>query len=494
MNNSIEKETFPQYFNEDYDVIGILGRGGMGTVYKAIHKNLNREVALKVLEKRFNDESDEAVKRFNLEAQAMKKLDHQNIVQVYDFGREGDQFFIAMTYATGITLSDLLHRRKKLDVDEALLIIKQVARGLRYAHNKGIIHRDIKPSNIIISPDNRVYITDFGISYVQDSDRLTNTGTAMGTPEYMSPEQCQGEEITLQSDIYSLGIIFYEMLCGEPPFTGVKPLDIAYKQVHNHPEAPTVYRGDINPDLENVLLKCLEKNRANRYNNIDEFLRDIDKLHAPPEKHSTLNNQFKSLTKKIPSIIQRKKHTEILFPIALGIIALLTVMQVALVFFQSKPQGIHIVDNFEVSAPYEQRNLEKDQPNGYPLKNLWDNKLQTAWLAPVSKNNPIIITIRFPQPMLITSIGYAVGYQKVKDDEFQDRFAMFQKPQNVVLKTESGSKQKVKLQNLKGMQYPTISPIETQVLYLEFKDTWPAMNPNMNLALSELRILGIKLP
>jgi serine/threonine protein kinase len=215
---------FPRKFNEEFDIVGILGRGGMGYVYKAVQKKLNREVALKVLDITGDEES---ARRFQMEAEAMKELDHHNLVKVFDFGRRGQQLFIAMTYVKGTTLSALLRQRRYLEFDEAVLIGKQIAGGLLYAHEKGIVHRDIKPSNIMLTTsDDRAYIIDFGISHILDSERLTKTGSAMGTPEYMSPEQCQGGSITRQTDIYSLGVILYEMTCGDPPFTGKNYMDI----------------------------------------------------------------------------------------------------------------------------------------------------------------------------------------------------------------------------------------------------------------------------
>ncbi|MBR2469768.1 MAG: serine/threonine protein kinase, partial [Fibrobacter sp.] len=194
-----QSNTFPRPFNENYDLIDTLGRGGMGYVYKALDKRLGREVALKVLD---SSSDEEAIQRFYLEAQAMKELDHMNIVQIFDFGKQANQLFIAMTYVKGVALSDILQKQSKLPFSSIEVIIKQIARGLLYAHNRGIVHRDVKPSNIMITHDNRVYIMDFGISYIQEMEkqRLTRTGMTMGTPEYMSPEQCHGEEVTLQSD------------------------------------------------------------------------------------------------------------------------------------------------------------------------------------------------------------------------------------------------------------------------------------------------------
>ena len=484
-------EKFPWKFNEDFDIVAELGRGGMGTVYKAIQLSLNREVALKVLEPT-GPESEESRKRFDSEAQSMKKLDHQNIVQVFDYGHEGPNSFIAMTYVQGTTLSEMLRRRKRLDLDETILIVRQVARGLLYAHKRGIIHRDIKPSNILISPDNNVRITDFGISHAQGSERLTSTGTAMGTPEYMSPEQCQGDNVTAQSDLYSLGIIFYEMLCGEPPFTGSKPLDIAYKQVHNQPEPPTNLRADIPAEIERIIVRCLQKNRADRFPGATEFLEEIDRVLDAKQAAKS----HKAPTRKLPSMIGRKSPQDFLMPMAFGLIAILTILQVALVLLQRKENnGVGLLTEFELSAPSEQRALETDSPHGYPLQNLVDGDLKTAWLisaADLSKN-PVLV-IRFPHPTLVTSIGFAVGYQKVKDDPLQDRFAMFQKPQDLNVRTVEGNMQKLSLENIHGVQYPPIRPVETTELRLEFKGNVPATSPDADLAISELRLVGLSFP
>ena len=224
----------PRPFNENYDILDTLGKGGMGCVYKALDKKLKREVALKVLDK---SSDNEAIQRFYLEAQAMKEMDHQNVVHVFDFGEQNGQLFIAMTYVKGISLADILDKQSKLPFEAIEIIIKQIARGLLYAHSKNIIHRDVKPSNIMITHDNRVYIMDFGISYIQEMEKehLTKTGMTMGTPEYMSPEQCHGDEVTIQSDIYSMGVILYEMTCGKLPFNGNRPIEIALKHVQSAP-------------------------------------------------------------------------------------------------------------------------------------------------------------------------------------------------------------------------------------------------------------------
>ena len=268
-------KNFPRPFNDDYDLLGVLGKGGMGYVYKALQKKLNREVALKVLD---TSSDKESIERFYMEAQAMKELDHQNLVQVYDFGEQSNQFFIAMTYVKGSTLADVLANRSRLDFDAIDIIAKQVARGLLYAHSKGIVHRDVKPSNIMITHDNRVYLMDFGISHIQETERLTLTGMTMGTPEYMSPEQCHGDQVTIQSDIYSLGVILFEMTCGRLPFIGAKPIEIAIKHVQEQPPAPESFRPDIPNGLSALILKCLKKHVADRFHDMQELLDALDNV------------------------------------------------------------------------------------------------------------------------------------------------------------------------------------------------------------------------
>lgn len=463
----------------------------MGTVYKAVQKSMNREVALKVLDPGFGPSSEEAVKRFGLEVQAMKKLDHQNLVHVFGYGTAGRNYYIAMTFVPGTTLSSILQARKKLDLEEAILIVRQVARGLLYAHSKGVIHRDIKPSNILVTPDNRVYVTDFGISHIQDQDRLTSTGTAMGTPEYMSPEQCQGIEATQQSDIYSLGIIFYEMLAGDPPFRGNKPIDIAYKQVHSQPES--LGRNCANAQIESLILRCLRKNRSERIKTAAEFLEELDRAAAPAIDESGKTGPHKQSMKVAP-IISRKETPAWLIPLAFGVIAILTLLQVLLVLLQRENVGIRQIKEFEISAPWEKRPLESDASEGYPLTNLTDGNLQTAWLLPVEDlKQHSVVTIRFKKATVVTQLGFAVGYQKTRDDQLQDRFAMLQKPQSIIIKTLEGAVQKIDLENVRGVQYPSINPLETTELRIEFRTTVSGAQADADLAISELRILGLEI-
>ena len=425
---------FPYPFNENYELLGTLGKGGMGYVYKALDKRLNREVAFKILD---STSDEEAIKRFYLEAQAMKELDHQNIVHVFDFGQQDKQLFIAMTYVQGISLAEILQNKSKLSFEAIEVIIKQIARGLLYAHSKGIVHRDVKPSNIMLTRDNRVYIMDFGISYIQEmeKERLTRTGMTMGTPEYMSPEQCHGDEVTLQSDIYSMGVILYEMTCGRLPFEGSRPVEIALKHVQEPPPAPELFREDIPDGLSALILKCLKKKLNERFHDMQEFLDECDQVfpqHDTPHQNSSLGRKTGS-HRNVPSIAEAAKRfgsnmtPHKLMIVAFSVLFPLIVILLMLLMFTHKPQNmLHEVEWSEVIANYETRAIEPEMSKGYPLSNLTDGDLTTAWLnkMPLKPLNPVL-AMYFDQNTLITNIGIAIGYQKSVNDAFGDRFRIF---------------------------------------------------------------------
>ncbi|MFH0920260.1 MAG: serine/threonine-protein kinase [Fibrobacterota bacterium] len=272
------KKNIPERIGK-FRIVGVLGKGGMGDVYKGIQEPLNRMVALKILPEEYS-RNEEFLTRFTTEATAVSRLEHQNIVGIYDFGTEDGRMYIAMRYVEGISLAQKIGKEKTLSVEETLDITRQLCRALKYAHEHNILHRDIKPQNILIGADNRVLLTDFGIAKIYQQTGLTRTGVVVGTPEYMSPEQAEGLELNPQTDIYSLGIVIYEMLTGNPPFTGDNPLSIAYKHVNVNPTAPSEHRRDLPKRLELVILKALKKDRAVRYKNIDEFLADLDTLNT----------------------------------------------------------------------------------------------------------------------------------------------------------------------------------------------------------------------
>jgi len=259
----------------NYEVVGRIGRGGMGDIYKAVQKSLNRIVALKVLSPQMC-RSDEFSKRFDTEAKAISMLQHQNIVSIFEYGEEHGLKYFAMQYVDGEDMGKRLMTKKQLAVPEIIDYAKQICRGLKYAHSRNIIHRDIKPQNILIDKNNVCRLTDFGIAKIFAETNITMTGMAVGTPEYMSPEQAEGDELDEQTDIYSLGIVIYEMLTKKPPFTGSNPVAIAYKQVHELPVPPSALRKDTPKRLELIVLKALKKNRMERYKSVKELLENLD--------------------------------------------------------------------------------------------------------------------------------------------------------------------------------------------------------------------------
>ncbi len=261
-----------------YTMLEHLGKGGMGDVYRANQDGLNRIVAIKILPSLLA-RSPEFSERFFTEAYAISRLQHQNIVTIYDYGDVDGQKFIAMQYVQGTTLSRIIKDSKPLDFERIIGVTKQICRGLKYAHQNEIVHRDIKSGNIMIEPGDKVYISDFGIAKVIDAPSITTTGMAMGTPEYMSPEQCEGGVVDGQSDIYGLGIIIYEMVTGRPPFLADTPLAVAYKQVHDIAPLLSKKRANVPRRLELIAAKCLKKNKADRYLSADALLQDLDSAH-----------------------------------------------------------------------------------------------------------------------------------------------------------------------------------------------------------------------
>jgi beta-lactam-binding protein with PASTA domain/tRNA A-37 threonylcarbamoyl transferase component Bud32 len=253
-----------------YRVLHRVGSGGMAEVYCAQDLQLGRKVALKVLYRRFA-EDQEFVERFRREASSAAGLQHQHVVSVYDRGEYDGTYYIAMEYLDGRSLKTIIREEAPLAPDRAIDLTIQVLRAARFAHRRGIIHRDFKPQNVIVDAEGRAKVTDFGIARAGASD-MTQTGSIMGTAQYLSPEQAQGEAVSAASDLYSIGIILYEMLTGRVPFDGESAVTIALKQVNEPPVAPSAYNPAVSPALEAVVLRALEKHPALRFQDADEFI------------------------------------------------------------------------------------------------------------------------------------------------------------------------------------------------------------------------------
>ena len=255
----------------NYRLLGELGRGGMGIIYKAEQKNLGRFVALKVLYPHLVSDPI-TVKRFNHEARATALLNHPNIVQIFDVGVEEDMHYFAMEYVPGKTLEAVLENRGKLSVEEMLRIADQVASALSAAHDVGIVHRDVKPSNVLIDDRGKIKVSDFGIAIAAGQGNLTDEGHLVGTARYMSPEHARGEHLDSRSDIYSLGVVMYEMLTGGPPFEGDSPLAI----LEQHVSAPVPpLPSDVPPMVQALVLRCLEKRRVDRFRTVRELRQEL---------------------------------------------------------------------------------------------------------------------------------------------------------------------------------------------------------------------------
>ncbi|MBC7462600.1 MAG: serine/threonine protein kinase, partial [Thermoleophilia bacterium] len=255
-----------------------IGAGGMANVYLAEDETLGRRVAIKILHQRYAEDG-QFVERFLREASAAARLNHPNIVQVYDRGQAGGSYYIAMEYVDGMTLKDLVRRRGALTEQEVLAYGRQALHALRAAHRNGLVHRDVKPQNMMVDTDGRLKIADFGIARAAaDADQgLTEAGSIVGTAQYLSPEQAQGHEVAAPSDLYSLGVVMYEMGTGRVPFDGDSPVNVALKHVKDAVTRPSQFNPALSVGLESIILKAMEKDPARRYGSADEMLADLDR-------------------------------------------------------------------------------------------------------------------------------------------------------------------------------------------------------------------------
>ena len=286
--------TTPQHLSDRYELGDILGFGGMSEVHLARDVRLHRDVAVKVLRADLARDPSFYL-RFRREAQNAAALNHPSIVAVYDTGEAetpaGPLPYIVMEYVDGVTLRDIVHTEGPLPPRRAIEIIADACQALNFSHQNGIIHRDVKPANIMISTTNAVKVMDFGIARaIADSSNVTQTSAVIGTAQYLSPEQARGDPVDARSDVYSLGCVLYEILTGEPPFTGDSPVSVAYQHVREDPIPPSERHEGISADLDAVVLKALAKNPENRYQTAAEMRADLVRVHngEPPEAPKVL--------------------------------------------------------------------------------------------------------------------------------------------------------------------------------------------------------------
>jgi len=270
-----------------YEILSRIGGGGMALVYKAHDLLLNRNVAVKVLRQQFVHD-EEFIRRFRREAQSAAALSHPNVVSIYDVGQEDDTHYIVMEYVEGSNLNEMIQERAPLQGDEAVHIAVQICDALDHAHHNHIIHRDIKPHNILIGKNGRVKVTDFGIARAVTSSTITQTGSVMGSVHYFSPEHAKGVSAGEKSDLYSLGIVLYQMVTGKLPFLGESPISVALKHLQETFERPRLLNPHIPQSLENIIIKAMRKNPNERYSTAHEMLLDLDSCLHPDRLNEPL--------------------------------------------------------------------------------------------------------------------------------------------------------------------------------------------------------------
>jgi serine/threonine-protein kinase len=270
-----------ELISERYELEELVGTGGMSSVYRAHDRLLERDVALKVLHEQFTADGD-YVERFRREARSVAQLSHPNIVTVIDRGEQDDRQFIVFEYVAGENLKSLVEREGQLPEDEAIRLALQIARALGFAHEHGLVHRDVKPQNVLLNGDGQAKVTDFGIARSLDvKGGLTQTGTVMGTSDYISPEQARGSRVDAQSDIYSLGAVLYELLTGEVPFTGDNFVAVAMQHINAPPPSVRERRPDVSPRLDAAIRRAMAKEPSDRFGSMDELCAELSACLAP---------------------------------------------------------------------------------------------------------------------------------------------------------------------------------------------------------------------
>jgi len=380
-------ERYEQYIgktlNGKYVINELLGTGGMAYVFKASVIGSTDTVSIKILNEEYNGD-EKAVKRFINESKAVSMLCHKNIVGIYDVGFESDINYIAMEYVDGITLKEYIDYKKNLEWKEAVYYISQVLKALGHAHSVGIIHRDIKPQNIMITRDGVIKVMDFGIAKMINSESITMTDKAIGTVDYISPEQASGKPVGFYSDIYSVGIMLYEMTTGTLPFVAESPMAVAMMQMQNDPQSPTEINASLPRGLEQIILKAMNKDPDDRFSSCATMDKALEVLCQDP---TTLFAEHTAPAKNKKKITDDKKRSTSFFPVIAGvtiaffIAAAVTAANVGINFYKTQfsdtGKDVRIPDltgkqyteelmlqmrdsNFEVTAQYNKYDPEKE--------------------------------------------------------------------------------------------------------------------------------------
>lgn len=327
-----EELTIGSIFAERYQIIEELGRGGMGSVYKALDKELGEKVALKLLKPEIAADY-RIIERFRNELKFARKITHKNVCRMFDLSKFERTPYITMEYVSGEDLKTTLRRVGPLSTGKAVYIAKQVCEGLTEAHKLGVVHRDLKPQNIMIDKKGHAHIMDFGIARSMKTKGVTTSGMMIGTPDYMSPEQVEGKPVDVRADIYALGVILYEMSTGTTPFHGDTALSVAIKHTREKPRNPREINDQIPVQLSSIILKCMEKNREKRYQDVSELLTELDKIEKGFPTTDRILPDKRGTSKEMPSSFNLKKF---LLP-ALAVVSL-TIIVLALWQFTPLPE------------------------------------------------------------------------------------------------------------------------------------------------------------
>ena len=365
---------------ERYELEIVVGQGGMSTVYKAHDSLLERNVALKVLHQQYNEDED-FVERFKHEARSVAQLQHPNIVTVIDRGEEDGRQYIVFEFIDGENLKELVVRKGRLDVRDALEIALETAHGLAFAHERGLIHRDVKPQNVLLNGDGRAKVTDFGIARSLDVEHgVTQTGTILGTSNYIAPEQASGQPVDAHTDVYSLGIVLYEMLTGEVPFPGESFVAIAMKHIQEPSPNVLDVRGDVPLRVASIVDRALEKDPQHRFPTMDAFAAEIEASLAELDR-----GEDGAVTMVVPAAqrLQRQKQRKPVSPLPLliGLLGALAIVAIVVGLLtlrgggQNAPVGAAIsIAGAGAYDPYgDNTEHDSDAPKAT------DNNVSTYW-------------------------------------------------------------------------------------------------------------------
>jgi serine/threonine protein kinase/Tfp pilus assembly protein PilF len=359
-----------------YQIIDELGKGGMGRVYRVLDKKLNEEVALKLIKLKIAKDT-KTVERFSNELKIARKIGHKNVARMFDMNEEKGTNYITMEYVRGEDLKKLIRKMGQLSIGQAIPIAMQICEGLGEAHRLGVVHRDLKPQNVMVDEDGEARIMDFGIARSVETKGITGAGVMIGTPEYMSPEQVEGKEVDTRSDIYSLGVILYEMLTGHVPFEGDTPFTIGVKHKSEKPKNPKDINAQIPDDLSRLILKCLAKEKENRYQSAEELQSELTNIQKGIPTTERIKTIKKPLTSKEITVTFGLKK------LLLPVLAILVLIIIAVVVWQLRPQKeafkAPLIENSVAVISFE--NLTGDEKYDYyrrSIPNLLITNLENA--------------------------------------------------------------------------------------------------------------------